>query len=251
MTPRILNAGDSCIFVEFGNSIDMEINARVQALRAEIERRPFRGFIETIPTYRSLAVCFNPLIAPDGLDKLLLSMAELTQNKERAHGTGEGKANIMVIPTCYEGEFAPELEKVAANAGISEDEVIRRHCANDCYCYMLGFTPGFAYLGGMDPSLETPRLKEPREKIPAGSVGIAGKQTGIYPIESPGGWNLIGKTPLRMFDPLRNPAIFLEAGMWMRFVRIDRAEFDRAAVAAAKPGWKPDIREETVRKEVA
>ena len=106
----------------------------------------------------------------------------------------------------------------------------------------------------MDPSLETPRLKEPREKIPGGSVGIASKQTGIYPIESPGGWNLIGKTPLRMFDPLRNPAIFVEAGMWVRFVPIDAEEFERVASLAARPDWKPDIREEVfskVSKEVA
>jgi KipI family sensor histidine kinase inhibitor len=107
---------------------------------------------------------------------------------------------------------------------------------------MLGFVPGYSYLGGMDPSLETPRLDEPREKIPAGSVAIGGKQTGIYPIDSPGGWNLIGMTPLRMFDPNRNPAIFLNAGMWVRFVPIGMAEFDRLAREAVEPGWKPDIR---------
>jgi len=248
MTPRILHTGDSSIVVEFGNSIDMEINARVQALRGEIEKRPFRGFIETVPTYRSLTVCFNPLLAPDGLDKLLLRLAE---SAEGAKSAGEEKRKLVLIPTCYEGDFAPDMEKVATHTGISADEVIRRHSAKDCYCYMLGFLPGFSYLGGMDPSLETPRLKEPREKITAGSVGIAGKQTGIYPIESPGGWNLIGQTPLRMFAPLRNPAIFLEAGMWVRFVPIDAAEFKRIASIAVQPDWKPDIREESVRKEVA
>jgi KipI family sensor histidine kinase inhibitor len=226
----------------------MEINARVQALRDEIEKRPFRGFIETVPTYRSLAVCFDPLLAPDGLGELLLGLAESSKNDGPA---GEEKRKLLIVPSCYEGDFAPDLEKVAANAGITADEVIRRHCANDCYCYMLGFVPGYSYLGGMDPTLETPRLKEPREKIPAGSVAIGGKQTGIYPIESPGGWNLIGKTPLRMFDPLRNPAIFLDAGMWVRFEPIDTAEFGRLAALAVLPDWKPDIREETVRKEVA
>jgi KipI family sensor histidine kinase inhibitor len=250
MTPRILSAGDSCIVVEFGNSIDMEINARVQALRGEIERRPFRGFIETVPTYRSLAVCFNPLLAPDGLDKLLLRLADAQDAGSAKPVEGE-KRKLLVVPSCYEGDFAPDIEKVASNAGITADEVIRRHTSTDCYCYMLGFVPGYSYLGGMDPTLETPRLKEPREKIPAGSVAIGGKQTGIYPIESPGGWNLIGKTPLRMFDPLRNPAIFLEAGMWVRFVPIDAAEFRRLAAIAVQPDWKPDIREELVRREVA
>ena len=247
MTPRILFAGDSCIVVEFGNSIDMEINARVQALRGSIEKMPFRGFIETVPTYRSLAVCFDPLLAPDGLDKLLLGMAEGAEGAK----TEEEKRKLLVIPACYDADFGPDLEIVAANAGITTDEVIRRHSANDCYCYMLGFVPGYSYLGGMDTTLETPRLKEPREKIPAGSVAIGGKQTGIYPIDSPGGWNLIGKTPLRMFDPLRNPAIFLEAGMWVRFVPINMDEFERIAELAVQPDWKPDIREEIVRKEVA
>jgi len=242
---KILHAGDSCIVVEFGNSIDMEINARVQALRAQIENSPFSGFIETIPTYRSLAVCFNPLIALDGVDKLLLRMAE---NAESGKTAEEKKRKFLIVPTCYEGDFAPDMEKVAANAGISADEVVRRHSSKECYCYMLGFLPGFSYLGGMDSSLETPRLKEPREKIPGGSVGIAGKQTGIYPIDSPGGWNLIGKTPLRMFDPARNPAIFLEAGMWVRFAPIDAAEFERIASLAARPDWKPDIREEVFSK---
>jgi KipI family sensor histidine kinase inhibitor len=246
MTPRILQAGDSCIVVEFGNSIDMEINARVQALREEIEKRPFRGFIETVPTYRSLAVCFNPVLAPDGLDKLLLDLAEGAENAKSEKSTAEGKRKLLVVPACYEGDFAPDIEKVAAHTGMSTDEIIRRHCANDCYCYMLGFVPGFTYLGGMDPSLETPRLKEPREKIPGGSVGIAGKQTGIYPIDSPGGWNLIGKTPLRMFDPARTPAIFMEAGMWMRFTPISAAEFEHIASIAAQPDWKPDILEEAV-----
>jgi KipI family sensor histidine kinase inhibitor len=240
-TPRILRAGDSCIVVEFGNSIDMEVNARVQALREQIEQMPFHGFIEATPTYRSLSVCFNPLHAPNDLDKLLLRLAE---GVEKTQNTEEKKRIIIVVPTCYDGEFAPDIEKVAANAGISTEEVIRRHCGRDCYCYMLGFVPGHPYLGRMDPVLETPRLKNPREKIPAGSVGIGGKQTNVYPIESPGGWNLIGKTPLRMFDPHRNPAIFLEAGMWVRFAPIDMQEFKRMASLAVLPDWKPDICEE-------
>jgi KipI family sensor histidine kinase inhibitor len=237
-TPRILRAGEGCLVVEFGDSIDFEINARVQALRRKIESRPFTGFIDTTPTYRSLAVCFDALKSgpADRLEKLLLRMSE---NLAAEDGGGE---EILIVPTCYEGDFAPDLERVAVHAGLSADEVARRHAVRDYYCYMLGFVPGYSYLGGMDPSLETPRLKEPREKIPAGSVAVGGKQTGIYPIDSPGGWNLIGMTPLRMFDPDRTPAIFLNAGMWVRFVPIGRAEFGRLAREAALPGWKPDIR---------
>jgi KipI family sensor histidine kinase inhibitor len=236
--PRVLHAGESCLVVEFGDAIDLEVNARVQALRKKIESNPFPGFIDTVPAYRSLAVCFDALKSSqaDQLEKLLLDMSGdlLTERG--------GDEELLIVPTCYEDEFAPDLDRVAEHAGISADEVTRRHSSLDCYCYMLGFVPGYSYLGGMDPSLETPRLEEPREKIPAGSVAIGGKQTGIYPIDSPGGWNLIGMTPLRMFDPNRTPAIFLNAGMWVRFVPIDTVEFARLAQETAEPGWKPDIR---------
>jgi KipI family sensor histidine kinase inhibitor len=247
---RVLRGGESCLVVEFGDAIDLEINARVQALRKKIESNPFPGFIDTVPTYRSLAVCFDPLKSSSAesstagrLEKLLLRMSENLVTEDG------GDEELLVVPTCYEGGFAPDLERVAAHAGISADEAVRRHAARDCYCYMLGFVPGYSYLGGMDASLETPRLKEPREKIPAGSVAIGGKQTGIYPIDSPGGWNLIGMTPLRMFDPNRIPAIFLNAGMWVRFVPIGRAEFDRLAREAAEPGWRPDVRKKNTSGE--
>ncbi|MDO4787199.1 MAG: 5-oxoprolinase subunit PxpB [Fretibacterium sp.] len=237
IVPRILNAGECCLVVEFGSGIDLGVNARVQALRRRIEGSPFPGFVETVPTYRSLAVCFDPLRAPDPseLGQRLLNMAETTA--EAVDGGGE----VVVVPVCYEGEFAPDLGRVAEHTGLAPDEVIRRHGAAACYCYMLGFTPGFSYLGGMDATLETPRLPEPRERIPAGSVGIAGRQTGIYPIDSPGGWNLIGRTPLRLFDPDRPVPIFLNAGMWVRFVPIPMKDFERLERDAACPDWRPEI----------
>lgn len=240
LEPRVLHAGESCLVIEFGSVIDPEVNACVQALRKKIEAAPFRGFIETVPTYRSLAVCFDPLLAPEDLKSRLIAMT----GEAGSEGT-EGD-QVVVVPVCYEGDFAPDLARVAEHAGLSEDEVIRRHSSVDCYCYMLGFTPGFSYLGGMDPSLATPRLAEPREKIPAGSVGIAGKQTGIYPIDSPGGWNLIGQTPLRLFDPNRPVPIFLNAGMWVRFQPISPEDFREIAQAAAEPDWQPEI----VKREV-
>ena len=237
-TPRLLYGGENCIVLEFGDSIDLEINARVQALRKKIENNPFPGFIDTVPTYRSLAICFNCL-KTGPLDKLGTMLLKMSEDLETG---GKKDEELLVVPTCYEGDLAPDLERVASHTGLSVDEVIKRHSSKDCYCYMLGFVPGYSYLGGMDSSLETPRLKEPREKIPAGSVAIGGKQTGIYPIESPGGWNLIGTTPLCMFDPDRNPAIFLNAGMWVRFAPVGRAEFDTLIREARLPGWKPDIR---------
>lgn len=237
IAPRILHAGESCLVVEFGSAIDLGVNARVQALRKRVEASPFPGFVEAVPTYRSLAVCFDPLRAPDPdqLERLLLEMSEAPLE---AGPSGGGR---VLVPVCYEGDFAPDLSRVAEHTGLSPDEVVRRHSGAECYCYMLGFTPGFSYLGGMDATLETPRLPEPRERIPAGSVGIAGKQTGIYPIDSPGGWNLIGRTPLRLFDPGRPVPIFLNAGMWVRFVPIPMGGFERLERDAARPDWRPDI----------
>ena len=147
-----------------------------------------------------------------------------------------------------------DLERIVSYTGLSAEEAVRRHCARDYYCYMLGFVPGFSYLGGMDPSLETPRLQYPREKLPAGSVAIGGKQTGVYPIDSPGGWNVIGRTPLRLFAPRRplapsgTPALVLKAGMEVRFVPIDEAAFHRMAREALFPDWRPDVRRKEAGK---
>ena len=134
---------------------------------------------------------------------------------------------VLEIPVLYGGEMGPDLPFVAENAGLSEEEVIRIHSGTEYLIYMLGFTPGFTYLGGMSDKIATPRLQQPRVKIPAGSVGIAGSQTGIYPIDSPGGWQLIGRTPLKMYDPNRETPILPEAGQYMKFYPIDQAEYDR------------------------
>jgi len=238
--PRLLTAGDGCVVVELGDVIDMEINSRVASLAAAVRKAEFPGFLDTVPTYRSLAVYFNPVTTD--VDALYSKLGKMAS----ALGTGKGSESrrVIVVPSLYGGEHGPDLADVAEHTGLTPEEVVKRHTANDCYCYMLGFTPGFAYLGGMDPSLETPRLKNPRELIPAGSVGIAGKQTGIYSISSPGGWRLIGRTPMRMFDPDRNPAIFLEAGMWVRFRAVGKAEFDEIEAATAARTYRPEILEE-------
>lgn len=238
--PRLLGAGDGCLVVEYGEAIDMDVNRRVAALAASVREMGFPGFLDAVPTYRSLAVYFDPVVADvKALQRRLGGMMVST-----GAGAGSSVRRVVVVPVLYGGDDGPDLENVAAHTGLAADEVVRRHSANDCYCYMLGFTPGFAYLGGMDPSLETPRLKNPRELIPAGSVGIAGKQTGIYSIASPGGWQLIGRTPMMMFDPDRDPAIFLEAGMWVRFRPVDRAEFDAVESATAGRTYRPEILEE-------
>lgn len=227
---RVLDAGDSCLVAEFGTTVDRALNAKVQALKAALARDSQKGLVELVPTYRSLAVYYDPRI----LQRETLK-ARLENLGENLGTSGSEAGRVVSIPVCYGGEFGPDMENVCAHTGLSKEEVISRHTGRDTYCFMLGFTPGFAYLGGMDEVLATPRLENPRTVIPAGSVGIAGKQTGIYPIDSPGGWQLIGRTPLAIFDPLRNPSTLVEAGDWVRFEPVAEAEY-RAIQAAAKAG---------------
>ncbi len=236
--PRILHAGDSCVTVEFGSSISLEINGRVQELRRLLAERALPGVRELVPTYRSLSVFFDPAEVDVGKFIPVLESLAASTNEKAAPG---GK--VVVVPVCYGGEFGPDMANVAAHNGLSEDEVVRLHTEPDYYCYMLGFTPGFSYLGGMNEKIATPRLENPRTLIPAGSVGIAGSQTGIYPIDSPGGWQLIGRTPLKLFDPLREPPTLLDAGLWVRFESISEEAYRRIEEDVARGGYTPQVLE--------
>lgn len=218
---RFLPCGDSAVTVEFGNRIDDQLNGAVHAFASAVEALGHPAIREVVPTYRSATVHYLPhLLEYAALVQLLRPLTE-TQG-----GAGPFGAPVE-IPVLYGGPWGPDLEEVAAHCGMTPEQVIAAHSA-PCYrIYMLGFTPGFPYLGGMDPRLATPRRKEPRIRIPAGSVGIAGNQTGVYPIESPGGWQLIGRTPLRLFDLGSDPPILLQAGRSIRFVPIDEPTYHR------------------------
>ena len=219
---RFLLTGDTSLSVEFGNEIKESINHDIRAYKIALEKAEIPGIVETVPTYRSLMVHYNPRIIRNGelkekLEKLLSEMGDIEIPP----------SPVLEIPVLYGGEMGPDLPFVAENAGLPEEEVIRIHSGTEYLIYMLGFTPGFTYLGGMSDKIATPRLQQPRVKIPAGSVGIAGSQTGVYPIDSPGGWQLIGRTPLKMYDPNRETPILPEAGQYMKFYPIDQAEYDR------------------------
>lgn len=187
-----------------------------------LEEQDLWGIREHIPTYRSLMIVYDPA-------KLLFK--ELVENVQQIEIQLElaalPESKIIEVPVVYGGEFGPDIGYVAQHHNLNENAVISLHTARDYLVYMLGFTPGFCYLGGLAEELETPRLTVPRARIPAGSVGIAGKQTGVYPIDSPGGWQLIGRTPLRLFDPHREPAVLITAGDYVRFVQIDEQEYAR------------------------
>lgn len=206
-------AGDSAVLVEIGDAIDPALHCVLRGFLLLLRREPIAGVTECVPGYCSALVCY------DATQVWYDELVERLRERERRVGACDLPAPRRIeIPVTYGGESGPDLDIVARHANLTTDEVIARHAAPDYLVYMLGFTPGFAYLGGLDPVLETPRRAEPRTAIPAGSVGIAGAQTGVYPIESPGGWQLIGRTRLRVFDPRRDPPTLLRAGDVVRFV---------------------------------
>ena len=229
--PLFLPAGDQALVVEIGGDISPETNGRVCSLVAAIEGAETVGVVEVVPTYRSLLIYYDPEeVTASGLED---AIRQLEVGLEE-HTTQD--SNVVQVPTLYGGEHGPDLEFVACHAGLSADEVVSIHSGADYLVYMMGFSPGFAYLGGMSETLATPRLATPRPVIPAGSVGIAEGQTGVYPVASPGGWRLIGQTPLRMFDPHRGQPTLLSAGDSVRFVPVDAAEFESIARANGE-GW--------------
>lgn len=224
--PLFLPAGDSAVVVELGDAIDPRVNRRVHNLADAIDAAAasgdIHGIVDFLPTYRSALIQYDPLII--GADELEARVRRLVRGRSAAP---DGDARAVSIPTLYGGEYGPDIGFVAERAGMSEEDVVAVHSGAEYLVYMMGFSPGFAYLGGLDPRLTTPRLTTPRMEIPAGAVGIAEAQTGVYPMASPGGWQLIGRTPLRLFDAGRQPPALLKAGDFVRFAPLaSQSEYD-------------------------
>ena len=215
---KIKPLGDSALLISFGEIIDEEINEKVHALTRAIEKADFEWLVEVVPAYSSLLVVYDPLKVSHAevegaIKPLLNAKAE------------DFEGRFIEIPVVYGSSYGPDIEFVAEHNGLTVDDVVEIHSRQVYRVYFLGFLPGFAYLGGMDERIATPRLEKPRLKVPAGSVGIGGKQTGIYPLESPGGWRLIGRTPLRLFNPEKEPPTLLQPGDKVKFMPIDESEF--------------------------
>lgn len=217
---RFLLCGDTAITIELGNDINEKINEKVMILYDYLKKSKFKGIKELIPTYRSVTVFYNPIEC---------DLENLKYNIE--HKIGNIKNNekrirkIIDIPILYGGQYGIDLDNVAKYNNISKEEVIKRHSSKIYLVYMLGFTPGFPYLGGMDERISTPRLKNPRKRVESGSVGIAGNQTGIYPLESSGGWNIIGQTPKKLFKANSDVPVIFNPGDCIKFNPIDEDTF--------------------------
>ena len=219
--PSIETLGDAALLLRFGDSIDPVTNAAVIAFRDWLLARQWPGIVDLVPAYTSLAVFYD------------INVWKVTVLIERLHAVplnlavAAGENRDVVIPVCYDAEFAPDLAVVCAHSGLCAQDVVRIHCGGDYRVYFLGFVPGFAYLGGLDARLHTPRRDTPRLAVPAGSVAIGGAQTGVYPLQTPGGWQIIGRSPLRLFAPQRLPPSLLQAGDHLRFAPVTRDEYER------------------------
>ena len=233
---EIAPLGDSALIVRvresFDGAPDETLNA-VLATRRLLENAQLPGVIELAPAYTTVAIFFDPVLIvaagakPDELFDWLAERIRKVISNAKEVRADQVKTSLIEISVCYDSEFAPDLEEVARRAGLGAQEVVDLYNATEYRVHCIGFTPGFPFLGGLPSKLATPRRSTPRKEIPAGSVAIGGAQAGIYPVKSPGGWNLIGRTPLRLFDPQKKPPALLRAGDRVRFRAISREEFEQ------------------------
>ncbi|PWT96020.1 MAG: kinase inhibitor [Bacteroidetes bacterium] len=220
---------ERALVIKLGDTIDISIHQKVIQFNNKINQSPFEGFVETVPAYNTIAVYYDPIAvvhskklegpsAHKRVEKYINSLNFVLEEKPVSSKT-------LVVPVCYDPEYAPDLKFVSEYRKLSVDKIIQLHTAPVYTVYMIGFVPGFPYLGKLDPDLIVPRKETPRTMVDPGSVGIAGEQTGIYPFASPGGWQLIGRTPITLFDPLKNEPTLLRLGDRVRFVPVGKAEF--------------------------
>jgi inhibitor of KinA len=225
--PRIYAIHDRALTIEFSTSISEQINLLVLRLHASLEEKSFDGFIESVPSYSSLTVYFNEYVSVTNVEAILLQ--RYTQCVESFSSTNSDytiQSIKHIIPVCYDSSYGLDIVAVAEEKNLSIDEIIKLHTTQLFRVYMIGFVPGFAYMGTLPAILETKRKNVPRLEVPKGSVAIAGLQTGIYPATIPGGWNILGRTPINLFDKTKEPCSFLRAGDLVQFQPITKEEFE-------------------------
>lgn len=222
---RIYAIHDNAITIEFSQQISEEINRHVVALQEYLEHADLPGFIECVPAYSSLTVYVDKRSDMQDLQRIIEKKISTLNDIENADNSQHKIQTPVIIPVCYDIEFASDLNSVSAQLGLRIEEIIELHSKEHYRVYMIGFVPGFPYMGTLPPELEMPRKKTPALKVPAGSVAIAGKQTGIYPAEVPGGWHVIGRTPITLFNKSISPCCLLKAGDLVQFKPISKEEF--------------------------
>ena len=226
---RFRTAGDRGILVEYGDVIDPAVNNKVRSMAIVLGDNPPEGVTEIIPNYRSLLIIYDPCIThPAKLERILEIL------EARLGGIKIPPPRTVELSVCYGGEFGPDIDTVADTNNLTVEEVIELHCEPEYLIYSVGFSPGFPFLGGLSEKLHTPRLETPRTLVPEGSVGIANNQTGIYPVASPGGWQLIGRTPIKLFAPWRQNPFLYQAGDRLKFKPISADEYARIAAEEAQ-----------------
>lgn len=230
-TLRLYPLGDAAVVLELGQAIDPATQLLIQSLARVLDQHPLPGLREYVPAFTTLTVYYDPWVLSQANKVLpyeqVASYLQSLLPAARAAAAGCQSGPLVELPVCYGGEFGPDLAAVASHAQLSVAEVIARHAAPEYLVHMVGFAPGFPYLGGLDARLATPRRAQPRALVPAGAVGIAGLQTGVYSLPTPGGWQLIGRTPRRLFEAGRARPSLLQAGDRLRFVPISEQEFQR------------------------
>jgi len=232
---KCLPFGDNALLIEIGNTISLEVNRRVIALNEAILKAKIQGIEELVPTYRSLLIRYNPLKTT--YEQLVFRIRDIEKNIEELRTETKGRKILILV--IYGGEYGQDLKFVAQYHGLTEEQVIRLHSEREYRVYMIGFVAGFPYLGEVPDEIATPRLETPRLRVPAGSVGIAEKQTGIYPCEAPGGWQIIGRTPFKLFNPLQQPPSLLKPGDRANFKPISEKEFKIIEKAILKGTYAP------------
>ncbi|MFD1065967.1 5-oxoprolinase subunit PxpB [Oceanobacillus locisalsi] len=223
---------ERAMIITLGEGIDPNLHAYVQHVMSILNENPFEGYVESVPSYTGITVFYDPIkVRKNTRHKKNIYQVVMQWLQERVNEAGkdytpESKQHIVEIPVCYGGDFGPDLSDVAKKNALKEEEVIHIHANGEYLVYMIGFAPGFPFIGGMSEEIATPRKEKPRELVPAGAVGIAGAQTGVYPFATPGGWQLIGQTHVTLFDVDREQPSLLKAGDIVKFKPISRQEYE-------------------------